>query len=97
MKVELIFMFYFSVCKCSNTECWPPYASNLSLEVAQRTSSGELFVRAIYNDEEKYMRSCVGSDNGSTLTSWCPLSLFVARLSSLALTPAEYEIEMKKI
>lgn len=62
---------------------WPPYASYLTIEIAESTTTaGELFVRAIYNDQEMRISSCD--------SMWCPYAVFQQRLARFALTPEEY-------
>jgi len=65
---------------------WPPYASYLALEIVRSKSSGERFVRAVYNDQEVSMGSC---GHGGAL--WVPLASFYKRLSALAMTAEDYK------
>ena len=65
------------------TGVWPPYASYLTIEVAQtRGDSSAKFVRAIYNDKEKVIVGCS--------SVWCPYETFHKRLESLSMTHDEY-------
>lgn len=62
---------------------WPPYASYLTIEVAESSSDPAVkYVRAIYNDDERVMINC-----GSV---WCPYETFHTRLESLAITHEQY-------
>lgn len=65
------------------TGVWPPYASYLTIEVAESSSNATLkYVRAIYNDDEKIIVGCS--------TTWCPYEIFHSRLESLAITHEQY-------
>lgn len=68
---------------------WPPYASFLSLEVVRSRASGERFVRAVYNDKQMPMTSCLGDGAGGEM--WCPLPAFLQRLREMAVSTAEYK------
>ena len=62
---------------------WPPYASYLSIEVAESTTDPSVkYVRAIYNDKEMII---IGCDS-----VWCPYDVFHRRLQSLSITHDEY-------
>lgn len=62
---------------------WPPYASYLSLEIAESSlDPSKKFVRAIYNDKEKVMVGCS--------SVWCPYETFHSRLESMTITHSEY-------
>ena len=78
LKLTFLSRFHFSF-----SGVWPPYASYLTIEVAQSSSDPAVkYVRAIYNDVEKVMIGC-----GSV---WCPYEIFHARLESLSITHEQY-------
>ena len=60
---------------------WPPYASHLEIEFA-KDADGDIFVRAIYNNEERTLGGCDAL--------WCPYFRFKRRMRELALTADAY-------
>ncbi|NP_001072736.1 lysophosphatidic acid phosphatase type 6 [Xenopus tropicalis] len=62
---------------------WPPYASDLTLELYQHRPSKEWFVRLNYNGEEQRVRGCQ--------SGLCPLQEFLSALSEFALSPEDYK------
>ncbi|NXA89399.1 PPA6 phosphatase, partial [Melanocharis versteri] len=61
---------------------WPPYASDVTLELYQHRHSKEWFVRMAYRGEEKVVKGCKAG--------LCPLEEFLEVLSQYAVTPEEY-------
>lgn len=64
---------------------WPPYASFLSLEIAQDRASGERFVRALYNDREVHMLGQPGP--------WCAFDVFFSALERVSLRHDDYRAQ----
>ena len=77
------------------TGTWPPYASYLTLETARLTKVspkggavphgivGELYVRAVYNDNELVMEGCGGE-------MWCPYELFRKQALKWSISHSSY-------
>jgi hypothetical protein len=73
---------------------WPPYASYLTLEVARLNTLneslvqsgvvGNLYVRAVYNDEDRIMEGC-----GDQL--WCPYYSFRTQILKTGVSHSEYQ------
>ena len=73
---------------------WPPYASYLTVEVARLKSLneslvpsglvGSLYVRAVYNDEDRIMDGC-----GDQL--WCPYDSFRTEILKTGVSHSEYQ------
>ncbi|NWZ83134.1 lysophosphatidic acid phosphatase type 6 [Poecile atricapillus] len=61
---------------------WPPYASDVILELYQHRRSKEWFVRVSYRGEEQVVKGCKAG--------LCPLEEFLEVLSQYSLTPKEY-------
>ncbi|XP_014109007.1 PREDICTED: lysophosphatidic acid phosphatase type 6 isoform X1 [Pseudopodoces humilis] len=61
---------------------WPPYASDVILELYQHRRSKEWFVRVSYRGEEQVIKGCKAG--------LCPLEEFLEVLSQYSLTPKEY-------
>ncbi|XP_063302833.1 lysophosphatidic acid phosphatase type 6 [Pelobates fuscus] len=61
---------------------WPPYASDLTLELYQHQVSKEWFARLNYNGEEQIVKGCQAG--------LCPLKDFLRTLSDYVVTPEEY-------
>ncbi|OCT91329.1 hypothetical protein XELAEV_18014380mg [Xenopus laevis] len=64
---------------------WPPYASDLTLELYQHRRSKEWFVSLRYNGEEQEVRGCQ--------SGLCPLREFLGALSEFALSPEDYKAQ----
>jgi hypothetical protein len=64
---------------------WPLYASHLELEVAHNIDDNELYVRAIFNNEEQIIEGC-----GSV---WCPYFRFKRKMEALIVSDSAYEME----
>ncbi|KAJ1112829.1 hypothetical protein NDU88_001090 [Pleurodeles waltl] len=62
---------------------WPPYASNLTLELYQHKYSQEWYARLCYNGEEQVVRGC--------RSALCPLEDFLRAISRYILTSKEYQ------
>ncbi len=70
---------------------WPPYAAHLALEVAAlKSHPSELFVRAVYNNEEVNIF-------GYNASTWCPMEVFWKKLQYVACSPEEYRTESTRI
>ncbi|NWV84183.1 PPA6 phosphatase, partial [Dasyornis broadbenti] len=61
---------------------WPPYASDVTLELYQHRRSKEWFVRVSYRGEEQVVKGCKAG--------LCPLEEFLEVLSQYSVTPEEY-------
>ena len=66
-------------------DVWPPYASFLTIEIAQDKLSEQLYVRSTYNDVDKPIRNY---DN-----MWMPYELFMNHMNNLAISHDEYKQE----
>ena len=64
---------------------WPPYASYLTLEIAQSRASGQRFVRALYNDKEVAMLGQAGP--------WCSFDVLLDGLERFSLRHEDYRKE----
>lgn len=64
---------------------WPPYASYLTLEIAQSRASGMRYVRALYNDKEVAMLGQAGP--------WCSFDVLLDGLERFSLRHKEYKKE----
>ncbi|KAM4699627.1 lysophosphatidic acid phosphatase type 6 [Discoglossus pictus] len=62
---------------------WPPYASDLTLELYQHQPSREWFARLNYNGEEQVVKGCPAG--------LCPLEEFIEALSEFLLSPEDYK------
>ncbi|XP_072277661.1 lysophosphatidic acid phosphatase type 6 [Pyxicephalus adspersus] len=62
---------------------WPPYASDLTLELYQHQPSKAWFARLNYNGEEQVVKGC--------RAGLCPLEDFLNALSEFALSPEDYK------
>ncbi|XP_068122290.1 lysophosphatidic acid phosphatase type 6 [Hyperolius riggenbachi] len=63
-------------------EKWPPYASDLTLELYQHQKSKQWYGRLCYNGEEQVMRGC--------RSALCPLEDFLDALGNYAVTPQDH-------
>ncbi|XP_071429099.1 lysophosphatidic acid phosphatase type 6 isoform X2 [Pithys albifrons albifrons] len=61
---------------------WPPYASDVTLELYQHQQSKEWFVHVSYHGEEKVVRGC--------RAALCPLEEFLKVLSQYSVSPEQY-------
>ncbi|XP_074044716.1 lysophosphatidic acid phosphatase type 6 [Macrotis lagotis] len=61
---------------------WPPYASDLVLELYQHKEYKDWFVRLSYNGKEQVVRGCPAG--------FCPLAEFLTALSPYVVNPEEY-------
>jgi lysophosphatidic acid phosphatase type 6 len=66
----------------------PPHLPFWSAFLAQ-DADGELFVRAIYNNEERQIEGCGGA--------WCPYFRYKRRMSNVSLTPGAYAAECGEV
>ncbi|NXI37943.1 PPA6 phosphatase, partial [Galbula dea] len=62
---------------------WPPYASDVILELYQHQQSKEWFVRMSYRGKEQVIKGCRGG--------LCPLKEFLEVLSLYSVSPEEYK------
>ncbi|XP_056415731.1 lysophosphatidic acid phosphatase type 6 isoform X2 [Hyla sarda] len=61
---------------------WPPYSSDITLELYQHRPSKEWFARLCYNGKEQVVKGCS--------TGLCPLDEFLNALSEFALSPEDH-------
>ncbi|NXO33913.1 PPA6 phosphatase, partial [Locustella ochotensis] len=61
---------------------WPPYASDVTLELYQHRHSKEWFVRVSYRGEERVVKGCK--------EGLCPLEEFLEILTQYSVSPEEY-------
>lgn len=66
-------------------DIWPPYASFLTIEIAQDKISKQLYVKSTYNDQDKYIKNYENI--------WMPYELFINHMNNIAITHEEYKQE----
>ncbi|KAM4046813.1 lysophosphatidic acid phosphatase type 6 isoform 1-T5 [Anomaloglossus baeobatrachus] len=62
---------------------WPPYASDITLELYQHRPSKEWFTRLSYNGKEQLVKGC--------RSGLCPLDQFLNALADFPLSPDDYK------
>ena len=64
---------------------WPPYASFLTIDIAEDDSTKERFVRVAFNDQDVKLPFAT--------SVWCSFNLFTMKLKDLLVSHVEYKTE----
>lgn len=71
---------------------WPPFASNIAIELVEDVKQHEFYVRARYNGKTKNLPACQNSgDHHPDDTSLCTFSAFMTRIQEVI--PKDYDAE----
>jgi lysophosphatidic acid phosphatase type 6 len=71
------------------TNDWPPYASFLTIDIAEEITSREKFVRVTFNDEDVFLPY---ADN----QLWVPFNVFREKMEAYSISPATYKYECEQ-
>ena len=69
----------------SSDSLWPPYASHFEIEIARNSDDDQLYVRALFNNEEMKIHGCKDV--------WCPYYKVKRRLDDIIITSELYHME----